>query len=118
MWGGLRFKCCFKSFIFVCVEGLSLGAKLHSVPSKCIQCRGEVGVAEEARVERDVEEQRDRTSERDTERGICKVEDKEEKEKRAVRERGRTCYEKGDSAQEEKERRSEERKKDILTVAV
>lgn len=64
MWGGLCFKCCFQSFIFVCVESLSLGAKLHSTPSKCIECRGEVGVAEEARVERDVEEQKERVTEK------------------------------------------------------
>ena len=58
MWGGLRFKCCFKSFIFVCVERLSLGAKLHSVPSKCIQCRGGGGCRGKQGVERDVEEQK------------------------------------------------------------
>lgn len=48
----------------MCVESLSLGAKLHSTPSKCIECRGEVGVAEEARVERDVEEQKERVTEK------------------------------------------------------
>lgn len=69
-----------------------------------------MGVAEEARVERDVEEQRDRTSERDTEKGICKEEDKEEREKSAVRERGRTCNERRDGAQEEKERKRRRKK--------
>lgn len=70
MWGGLYFKCFFKSFNFVSVESLSLGAKLHSMLSKCIECRGgRWVVAEEARVERDVEEQKERTSERVTEKG-------------------------------------------------
>lgn len=55
--------------------------KMHSV-------LGEMGVAEEARVERDVEEQRDRTSESDSERGIGQVEDKKEREKEC-RERAR-----------------------------
>lgn len=45
MWGGLRFKCCcFKSFVLVCVEGLSLGAKLRSVLSECTQCRRRWGL--------------------------------------------------------------------------
>lgn len=41
---------------------------------------GGEGLQGKARVEGDVEEHRDRTSERDTERGICKVEGKEERE--------------------------------------
>lgn len=80
MLGGLHFKCCFKSFISVCVESLSLGAKLHPVPSKCIESRG---VAEEAKVEKDVGEQKDIKSEKVTEREICEVEDTEEREKSA-----------------------------------
>lgn len=40
------------------MEGLSLGTTLHSMTSKCIQWRGKVGVAEEARVERDVEKKK------------------------------------------------------------
>lgn len=72
------------------------------------------GVCEEARVARDVEEQRHRTSETDTERGICEVEDKEGKGNECrQRERERTCNERRDSAQEEQEKSGH-----ILTVAM
>lgn len=39
-----------------------------------------MGSAEKARVERDVEEQKERTSERVTEKGVFKVEDDEQRE--------------------------------------
>lgn len=45
MWGGLCFKCSFKSSIFfVYVESLSLGAKLHPAPSKYFECKWRLGV--------------------------------------------------------------------------
>lgn len=49
---------------------------------------------------------KDRTSDTDIEKGICEVQNKEEREKSARREQGRTCNERRDGAQAENERKT------------
>lgn len=74
MWGGLCFKCSLKSFIFVYVESLSLGAKLHPAPSKYSECKWRLGVERGKGMEQESELQSQR---------ICEVESKEERQKSA-----------------------------------
>lgn len=103
MWGGLCFKCSLKSFIFVYVESLSLGAKLHPAPSKYSECKWGLGVERG----KGIEQERELPSQR-----ICEVESKEERAKECIkticneRKGGKRC------------KKREVRNKDVLTVAV